>query len=118
MKRKNKIKDINEYRGKKKNIYKRRIKKEFKIGFVKVVAGLSIFCAVFGCMYVYSEVAKLKYEIGDLESELHKKTIEKENLQVDVNLLSRSRDIEKKASEELGMDYPKKNQIKYIEVPN
>lgn len=118
MKRKNKIKDINEYRAKKKNIYKRRIKKNIKKIVLKISIGLSIFCMIFGCMYSYSEVAKLKYKIGELEGELHNKTIEKENLQVDVNLLMRSKDIEKRANEELGMDYPKKNQIKYIEVPD
>ncbi|MCU9809505.1 hypothetical protein LEQ06_15890 [Paraclostridium sp. AKS46] len=33
MKRKNKIKDINEYRANKKNIYKRRMIKNYKVGY-------------------------------------------------------------------------------------
>lgn len=118
MKRKNKIKDINEYRANKKNIYKRRMIKKITKWIIKLGSVASVCCIIFACMYGYSEVAKLKYKIGDLESELHNKTIEKENLQVDVDLLTRSRDIEKKANEKLGMDYPKESQMKYIEVPN
>jgi cell division protein FtsL len=118
MKRKNKIKDINEYRTNKKNIYKRRMVKKFIKGSIKLGVVASVFGIIFVCMYGYSEVAKLKYKIGDLESELHKKTIVRENLQVEVDLLTRSKDIEKKANEKLGMDYPKESQMKYIEVPN
>ncbi|GAA0707590.1 hypothetical protein GCM10008904_16950 [Paraclostridium ghonii] len=116
MKRKNKIKDINEYRTNKKNIYKRRMFKKIIKVCVKLGVVASIFCIIFACMYGYSEVAKLKYKIGDLESELHNKTIEKENLQVELDVLTRSKDIEKKANEKLGMDYPKESQMKYIEV--
>jgi len=100
MKRKNKIKDINEYRANKKNIYKRRMIKKITKWVIKLGSVASVCCIIFACMYGYSEVAKLKYKIGDLESELHNKTIEK------------------KANEKLGMDYPKESQMKYIEVPN
>ncbi len=116
MKRKNKIQDINEYRRNKKNNYKRRILKKVLKKAIKLSFVASILFTILGCMYAYSEVSKLKYEIGRLESQLHTKTIERDNVQVEVDLLTRSKEIEKTANEKLGMDYPKENQIKHIEV--
>ena len=116
MKRKNKKKDKNEYRKNKKNNYKRIVLKKLLKCTFKISCISFVFITILGCMYGYSEVSKLKYEIGELESKLHKKTIERDNIQVEVDLLTKSKDIEKKANEELGMDYPKENQIKYIEV--
>lgn len=116
MRRKKKIKNISEYRANKKNNYKRRIlKKTLKVS-IKLGCVAFVFLVISACMYGYSEVSKMKYEIGELESVLHNKTIEKDNIQVEIDLLTRSKDIEKKANEKLGMDYPKENQIKHIEV--
>jgi cell division protein FtsL len=116
MKTKKKIKDINEYRINKKNKYKKVVLKKILKFTIKLGCVSCVFIIILGCMYSYSEVSKLKYKIGELESILHNKTIERDNVQVEVDLLTRSRDIEKKANEKLGMDYPKENQIKYIEV--
>ncbi len=116
MKRKNKVQDINEYRTNKRNNYKRRILKKVLRKSIKLSFVASIIFVILGCMYSYSEVSKLKYEIGRLESELHIKTIERDNVKVEVDLLTRSKEIEKIANEKLGMDYPKENQIKHIEV--
>ena len=116
MKRKKKKENINEYRANKKNNYKRRILKKILKGSIKLGCVAFVFLFISTCMYGYSEVSKLKYKIGELESVLHNKTIEKDNIQVEIDLLTRSKEIEKKANEKLGMDYPLDNQIKYIEV--
>ena len=116
MKRNKKIKEINEYRLNKKNNYKRKLLKKIIKLSIKLGCLLFIFIIISGCLYGYSEISKLKYEIGKLESELHKKNIEKDNIKVEVDILTTSKDIEKKANEKLGMNYPKESQIRYIEV--
>ncbi|MGL5717466.1 MAG: hypothetical protein ACRCXT_07245 [Paraclostridium sp.] len=116
MKKNNKIKDINEYKKKKKNNYKKRkLKKAFKF-LIKPVCVTIVFGIIVSCMYGYSEMSRIKYKIGELEDSLHNKEIERDNLMVDLDILTRSKDIESKAKEEYGMDYPSKSQIEYIEV--
>lgn len=116
MQKNNKIKDINEYKKKKKNKYKKRkIRKLVKL-MIKPVCFICVFGIIISCMYGYSEMSNKKYKIGELEKELHKKEIERDNLRVDLDLLTRSKDIEQKAKEQFGMDYPKESQVEYIEV--
>ncbi len=116
MEKNNKIKDINEYKKKKKNRYrKRKFRKVLKL-MIKTFCFICTFIVIVWCMYGYSEMSNKKYKIGELEQELHKKEIERDNLKLDLDLLTRSKDIEQKAKEQFGMDYTKESQIEYIEV--
>ncbi len=116
MEKNNKIKDINEYKQKKKNKYQRRKFKSITRLMIKPICIIFVLGVIISCMYGYSEMSRKKYKIGELEKVLHQKEIERDNLKVDLDLLTRSKDIEQKAKEQFGMDYPKDNQVEYIEV--
>ena len=116
MEKNNKIKDINEYKKKKKNRYRKRKFRQLIKLMIKPFCFICTFICIVWCMYEYSEMSNIKYKIGELEQELHKKEIERDNLKLDLDLLTRSKDIEQKAKEQFGMDYTKEGQIEYIEV--
>ncbi|MEF9991666.1 MAG: hypothetical protein RRZ84_06270 [Romboutsia sp.] len=116
MKKNENIKDINEYKKAKKNKYRRREnKKTIKkpIMFLIFIGTLSI---LIGNIYGYSIVSDLKYDIHYLKNDLKKKEIALEQLQAEAITDKSVQEVEKKAKDELNMDYPKNNQIKYIEV--
>lgn len=114
MKKNNKIKDINEYKKLRKNKNKRG-KKIIKKS-VKFFIFISIFGIIISNICGYAILSKLKYEIGDLESELRKKYIALEELKTSKDTQTSTQNIELEAKEKLDMDYPKENQIRYIEV--
>ena len=116
MEKNNKIKDINEYKKKKKNRYRKRKFRQLIKLMIKPFCFICTFICIVWCMYEYSEMSNIKYKIGELEQELHKKEVERDNLKLDLDLLTRSKDIEQKAKEQFGMDYTKEGQIEYIEV--
>lgn len=116
MEKNNKIKDINEYKKKKKNRYRKRKFRQLIKLMIKPFCFICTFICIVWCMYRYSEMSNIKYKIGELEQELHKKEIERDNLKLDLDLLTRSKDIEQKAKDQFGMDYTKEGQIEYIEV--
>lgn len=116
MEKNKKIKDINEYKKNKKNKYRKRKFRNLIKPMIKLIIFLIIFISIMLCMYGYSEMSDKKYKIGELEEVLHQKEIERDNLKLDLDLLTRSRDIEKKAKDKFGMDYAKESQIEYIEV--
>lgn len=116
MEKNNKIKDINEYKKKKKNKYKKRKFRKILKLTIKPICFIFVFGVIVSCMYGYSEMSNKKYKIGELEKKLHQKEIERDNLRVNLDLLTRSKDIEQKAKDKFGMDYPKESQVEYIEV--
>ena len=67
-------------------------------------------------IYRNTKIVKLKYDINELNKELLNLQNEKEILEVQMESNNRSDVIEKRAREQLGMDYPKEDKITYIKV--
>lgn len=127
----NKIKDINEYRkqnknnyknrehkkpghknsGRKNNKYKRRLKKRRVLLLAILVLGSSV-----GYICGYSVVAKMKYDIHYLKKDLRKNEIILEGLKARSYENRSVNKMERDAKEKLNMDYPKNNNIEYIDV--
>lgn len=113
----NKIKDINEYKKSKKNKHKKRKNKLLKK--VSVLAmGICVMGVVISNICGYVIMSQLKYEIGSLKKELNKEEIILGEVRVKADTNTSIQEIEAKAKEELNMDYPKDNQIRYINVGN
>lgn len=118
MKKNNKIKDINEYKKNKKNKYKSKYKfKIKKIIFASTFVVL-VLLVILGNIYGYAVISELKYDIHYLKKELRQVEISRDELKTEVDTNTSIQEIEKKAKEQLNMDYPKKDQIKYIDVKN
>lgn len=118
MKKNNKINDINEYKKNKKNKYKSKYKfKIKKIIFSSIFIAL-VFLVILGNIYGYSVISKLKYDIHYLKKELREVEISRDELKTEVYTNTSIQEIERNAKEQLNMDYPKKEQIKYIDVKN
>jgi cell division protein FtsB len=116
MKKNNKIKNMNEYKKGKKNKHKKKrnvkIKKKISIFLISI----SIVGILIGSMCGYTVVSDLKYDIHYLKQDLRKEQVRLEELKAKVDTDKSIQEIEKKAKEELGMDYPTKSQTRYIEV--
>ena len=114
----NKVKNINEYKKEKKNKHKQRQGRKLK----KIILRFGLFLISFLIIIVnicgHSIIGNLKYDIYYLEKELREEEIRLEGLKAKANTNSSIRDIEERAKEELNMDYPKENQIRYIKVDN
>lgn len=114
--KKNKIRDINEYKKNKKNKHKKGNKKK-PIKKSKVI--LTYIC-VASVMVLnlcgYAKISELKYDIHYLKKDLKSKQIIIEQLSSKVYSNTSIEEIEKQAKEKLNMDYPKDNQIEYITV--
>lgn len=113
----NKIKDINEYKKSKKNKHKKRKNK-----LLRKVSVLAMAICTFGIILAnicgYAIMSQLKYEIGSLKKDLNKEEIILGEVRAKVDTSTSIQEIEAKAKEELNMDYPKENQIRYISVEN
>ncbi len=111
-----KVKNINEYKKENKNKHKKRQGRKIK----KVILRFGLFLVCFLMIIVnicgYSVIGNLKYDIYYLKKELREEEIRLDELKAKVDTNSSIREIEERAKEELNMDYPKKNQIIYIEV--
>ncbi len=95
---------------------KRLSSKSRKItALVFVAVGLFSIVLV-GLIYRNTQIVRLKYDINELNKELLNLQNEKEVLEVRMESNNRSDVIEKRAREQLGMDYPKENKITYIKV--
>ena len=94
MKNKARVKNINEYKKRKKNRYrKRKIKRLAK----PILFSIPIFVIIIINLSGNAIMSNYKYEINTLKKELN---------------------IEENAKEKLNMDYPKDNQIRYIDLNN
>lgn len=114
----NKIKNINEYKNEKKNKHKKRQRKKIK----KVILRFGLFLVCFLIIIInicgYSIIGNLKYDIYYLKQELREEEIRLDEIKVNVDTSSSIKEIEKRSKEELSMDYPNQNQIRYIKVDN
>lgn len=111
-----KVKNINEYKKEKKNKHKKRQGRKIKKVILRF--GLFLVCLLIIIVNIcgYSVVGNLKYDIYYLKKELRQEEIKLDGLKAKVDTNSSIREIEERAKEELNMDYPKENQIRYIEV--
>lgn len=79
-----------------------------------------VVCIIFSLSVIlverYSKIARVKYDINELNKELSEKQREVDDLKVQLESQNRSDIIEKYAREELGMEYPKESKITYIRV--
>lgn len=103
-------------------IQERKAKKRKVISKNRKVTALIFFVALlFSFVFVIliyrnTQIVKLKYDINELNKELLNLENEKEILEVQMESNNRSDMIEKRAREQLGMDYPKEDKITYIKV--
>lgn len=118
MKKNNKIKDMNEYKKSKKNKYKGKHKLKIKKRIFLSAFILLGFAIILGNICGYATISQLKYDIHYLKKELKEEEISRDELKTKVDTNASIPEIEKKAKEKLNMDYPKKEQIKYIDVKN
>ena len=84
----------------------------------RLKTGASIFfiVSIFMLMSRYSTISKLNYEEHSLSRELEDTINRKKELYYELEMNTNSAKIEKEAREQLGMDYPKDEQIVYIDV--
>ena len=113
MKKNNKIKDINEYKKTKQNKHKKRKNKPVRRVYVLAFGGCALATIIVN-IGGYATMSDLKYNIVSLEMELRKQEIILEGIKADVGTNTSIDEIESRAKEELNMDYPKDNQIRYI----
>ena len=111
-----KVKNINEYKKEKKNKHKKRQGRKIKKAILRFGLILVCFLIIIVNICGYSVIGNLKYDIYYLKKELRQEEIRLDELKAKSNTNSSIREIEERAKEELNMDYPKKNQIRYIEV--
>ncbi|HSQ88063.1 hypothetical protein [Romboutsia sp.] len=116
MKKNNKIKNINEYKKEKKNKHKNKRRMKFKKRISIFLISISTLGFMIWNIGGYVIVSDLKYEIHYLKQELRKEEIRLGELKAKIDTSTTIQEIEKRAKEELNMDYPEKNQIRYIEV--
>jgi cell division protein FtsL len=123
MKDRTNVKHIDEYKTKKVNKYnneKKAKKKKLKRKILKKIVKASSILVVLGLIIAilcgYSIVSELKYELNALNKELDKKLEKKDNIRVELDVLSKSGYIEEEAKTRLNMDSPKGDQIEYIDV--
>ncbi len=118
MKKNNKIRDINEYKKNKKNKNKCRIKPKIKKHMLIISTTIISLGLIIVNICGYAVIAELKYNIHYLKKELRQEEISLEELKAKVDTNTSIQEIELRAKEQLNMDYPKKDQIKYINVEN
>ena len=116
MKKNNKIKDMNEYKREKKNKHKNKRQIKLKKRLCIFLISISTLGIVIGNICGYTVVSELKYDIHYLKKDLRKEEIRLEEQKAKVDTSTSIQEIEKRAKEELNMDYLKDSQIRYIEV--
>ena len=114
--RNDKVKNINEYKKEKKNKHKRRQGRKVKKIILRFGLILICFITIIVNICGYSVIGNLKYDIYYLKKELKTRANKQlDELKAKTGTNSSIREIEERAKEELNMDYPKQNQIRYIE---
>ncbi len=115
MDRKEKIKNIDEYKKRRENRYKKRkIKKLAK----PILFSIPVLVIIIINLCGNAIVTNYKYEINKLKKELRKKEIALDELKMEELKNSSITNIEENAKNKLNMDYPNKNQIRYIDFNN
>lgn len=84
----------------------------------RLKTGASIFfiVSIFMLMSRYSAISKLNYDAHSLNKELDDAINRKKELYYELEMKTNSAKIEREARGKLGMDYPKDEQIVYINV--
>ncbi|WP_455538510.1 hypothetical protein [Terrisporobacter sp.] len=113
MNKKERIKNINEYKKREKNRYrKRKIKK-----IIKTISILFAICTVLIINLCGNTiVTNYKYKLNRLEKELRKKEIALDEIKMENLKNSSITNVEQKSKEQLNMNYPNKGQIRYIDM--
>lgn len=113
MNKKQRVKNINEYKKRKKNRYrKRKIKRIIKPILISLAIGIVIILNLCG----NAIVANYKYKLNNLEKKLRKEEIALDQIKME-NLKKMSiTNVEQKVKNKLHMDYPNENQTRYIDM--
>lgn len=93
---------------------KNRAKRRARFGIISV-AVLSFAVAV-TILYGYATITNMKVDISNLESTRVGLENEKEYLEANLEEIKTMADIEDNAMMKLGMDYPKEDQLVYIDI--
>lgn len=112
MNKKQRVKNIDEYKKRKKNRYKKRkIKRIIK----RILITFSIVAVIIINLCGNAVVTNYKYKLNALEKELRKEEIALDQLKMENLQNSSITNVEQKAKDKLNMDYPNKNQMRYID---
>ncbi|MCI7208606.1 MAG: cell division protein FtsL [Clostridium sp.] len=112
MNKKQRVKNIDEYKKRKKNRYKKRkIKRIIK----RILITFAIVAVIIINLCGNAVVTNYKYKLNALEKELRKEEIALDQLKMENLQNSSITNVEQKAKDKLGMDYPNKNQTRYID---
>ena len=115
MKDEERIKNINEYKKRKRNRYrKRKIKRLAK----PILFSVPVFVIIIINLGGNAIVSNYKYKINVLKKELKKEEITLDEQKMESLKNSIDTNIEKKAKEKLQMDYPTESQTRYIDLNN
>ena len=108
MNKKQRVKNIDEYKKRKKNRYKKRkIKRIIK----RILITFAIVAVIIINLCGNAVVTNYKYKLNELrKEEIALDQVKMENLQN-----SSITNVEQKAKDKLNMDYPNKNQMRYID---
>lgn len=111
--KKKRVKNINEYKKRKENRYrKRKIKRVVKpILFAFPVVSIIIINLCGNAI-----VSNYKYEINTLKKQLRKQEIVLDGLKMEQLKSSSITNIEENAKEKLNMDYPNESQMRYVDL--
>ena len=112
MNKKQRVKNIDEYKKRKKNRYKKRkIKRIIK----RILITFTIVADIIINLCGNAVVTNYKYKLNALEKELRKEEIALDQLKMENLQNSSITNVEQKAKDKLNMDYPNKNQTRYID---
>ena len=112
MNKKQRVKNIDEYKKRKKNRYKKRkIKRIIK----RILITFTIVAVIIINLCGNAVVTNYKYKLNALEKELSKEEIALDQLKMENLQNSSITNVEQKAKDKLNMDYPNKNQTRYID---
>ncbi|WZL74732.1 cell division protein FtsL [Clostridiaceae bacterium 35-E11] len=101
-------------RKEKKNRAKHKIKAINKVQMIFSLLLMAMLCI--GILLGYVQLTELKYKVNNLSNEIRQLEAYIENLRVEVEKVERSDIIEEKAKVELGMQYPLKEQMVFLDL--
>ena len=112
MNKKQRVKNIDEYKKRKKNRYKKRkIKRIIK----RILITFTIVAVIIINLCGNAVVTNYKYKLNALEKELRKEEIALDQVKMENLQNSSITNVEQKAKDKLDMYYPNKNQTRYID---
>lgn len=113
MNKKKRVRNINEYKKRKKNRYrKRKIKRAVK----PILLAFPVLSIIIINLCGNAILSNYKYEINTLKKQLRKEEIALDGLKMEQLKNSSITNIEESAKEKLNMDYPNESQMRYIDL--